>query len=261
MQLCGGESFVFFFVDPKGWTDVGIPKLSKLARRPRSEFLITFMYDFINRFIGKDELREQVTAMLGELREEDHLELSSLAPKNREEVVVRKYREQLKVAMGPDGSFRPRSYHAVVKYSGKERTKYHMVYSTRHHKGIVKFAEQSEKVEFFQRVVRLQTKQNATHQFALFSAEQEAERQDDAKADLADVKNYWLAQLSDNPVSFNEEKLADMLEATGWLVKDFQEAFGELLSENKVENLDAGRKRPIHHVHFAKKGERLRRSV
>ena len=63
LALCG-NSFTFFFVDPKQWSPVGIPKLAKLLARKNSEFLITFMYDFLNRFLKKRELREQVCSLL-----------------------------------------------------------------------------------------------------------------------------------------------------------------------------------------------------
>ena len=70
LNLCG-NGFAFFFIDPKGWKDVTIPKLRKLAARPRSELLVNFMYDFFNRFIDLPSLSQQVTDMLGMLDESD----------------------------------------------------------------------------------------------------------------------------------------------------------------------------------------------
>lgn len=260
LRLCGDQSFAFFFVDPKGWLDVGVPKLTRLLRRPKSEFLITFMYDFLNRAIGMTEFREQVSAMLGEMNEADRRQISSLDPKDREDIVVRMYREQLKSAMGSEGTLQPRSYHAIVKDPKKERTKYHLVYVTRHHKGIVKFAEQSEKAGFYQHMVRIHAKQSATGQATLFPPEVEASLLDGTRVDLDDVKHFWLENLTDQPVRFDEARLASMLEDTGWLIGDFQLAFNELLSEKKVENLDAKGKRSKHPVHFDE-NERLRRCV
>ncbi|MBI5461312.1 MAG: three-Cys-motif partner protein TcmP [Gammaproteobacteria bacterium] len=260
LQLCGDNSFAFFFVDPKGWTDVSVNKLSKLLRRPRSEFLINFMYDFLNRAIGMPDFRHQVQKSLGELTEGDLQRLSAMSAKDRGEAVVRMYREQLKADMGPDGNYPARSYHAEILNKDKERTHYHLVYLTRHHKGIVKFAESSQDADFIQRVVRIQTRQNAKEQMPLFSAEDEAESQDSSKASIDDVKAYWLNQLSGEPVRFDEARLADMLEETGWLIRDFEVAMADLISELKVENLDAAGKRTKHPVHFDK-GERLRRCV
>lgn len=258
LQLCGNNSFAFFFVDPLGWTDVGIPRLSKLLNRPKSEFLITFMYDHLNRFVEKTELSQQVNGMLGTLSDGDYQNIQSLHPKDREGFIVQKYREQIMAAMGPDGSRRSRTYSAVVKDKDKERTKYHLVYGTRHYKGIIEFATQSDKAELIQRVVRIQVKQNADPNRSLFQPEEEAEHFDDARVDLDEVKHYWLSQLSDKPVAFNEEKLADMLEETGWLISDFEMAFMALQVDGKVENMNAKKKRSKHPIYF-NKGEQLRR--
>lgn len=186
LQRCGNNSFAFFFIDPLGWTDVGIPRLSKLLHRPKSEFLITFMYDHLNRFVKKTELSQQVHAMLGTLSEVDYQKIQNLTPKDREEFIVQKYREQIRDAMGPDGARRSRTYSAVVKDKDKERTKYHLVYGTRHWKGIIEFASQSDKAELIQRVVRIQVKQNADPNRSLFQPEEEAEHLDDARVDLVD---------------------------------------------------------------------------
>lgn len=258
LRLCGNNSFAFFFVDPLGWTDVGIPRLSKLLKRPKSEFLITFMYDHLNRFVEKTELSQQVNGMLGTLSNGDYQNIQSLLPKDREGFIVQRYREQIMVAMGPDGARRSRTYSAVVKDKDKDRTKYHLVYGTRHYKGIIEFATQSDKAELIQRVVRIQVKQNADFNRSLFQPEEEAEHFDDARVDLDEVKHYWLSQLCDKPVAFDEAKLADMLEETGWLISDFEEAFMALQADGKVENMDTKNKRSKHPIDF-NKGEQLRR--
>jgi three-Cys-motif partner protein len=259
LQRCGNNSFAFFFVDPLGWTDVGIPRLGKLLNRPNSEFLITFMYAHLNRFVNKPELREQVNEMLGTLSDEEYEKIqSSLLPKDREEFIVQKYREQIKEAMGMDGTRRSRTYSTIVKDKDRERTKYHLIYGTRHWKGIVEFATQSEKAELIQRVVRIQVKQNANPNFSLFPPEEEVEHFDDVRVDIDEVKNYWLKELNVRPVVFDEERLADMLEETGWLISDLEAAFMELQADGKVENLDTRRKRNKHPIDF-KTGEQLRR--
>jgi len=260
LQLCGNNSFTFFFVDPLGWTDVGIHRLGKLLNRPKSEFLITFMYAHLNRFVNKIQLRDQVSEMLGTLSEDDYQNIQNLSPKDREEFIVQKYREQIMVAMGPDGTRRPRTYSAVIKDKNKERTKYHLVYGTRHYKGIIEFALQSDKAELIQRVVRIQLKQNADQNRSLFEPEEEAEHFEDTRVDLDEVKRYWIRKLSDNPIAVNEAMLADMLEETGWLISDLEGAFIALQADGKVENMDAKNKRSKHPIYF-NKGEHLRRLI
>jgi len=185
--------------------------------------------------------------------------MDTLSAQERADWVVRKYREQLKIAMGPDGGLPPRSFHADVLHKDKNRVLYHLVYLTRHHKGIVKFAEASEKVDFLQKVMRIQKKLDASGQSSLFSAEEQVAHHDLDRANLDDVKAYWLAKLQDHPVRYDEIRLADMLEDTGWLTRDFQDAFRELLTEKKVENLDGSRRRTRHPIHFEKNGEQLRK--
>lgn len=260
LQFCGDQSFAFFFVDPKGWVDVGVPKLTRLLQRPKSEFLITFMYDFLNRAIGMADYREQISKMLGKLDEKDYKKLDQLAPAERAEWVVHKYREQLKAVMGSDGKLSSRAFHADVLHKAKERVHYHLVYMTRHHKGIVKFAEASEKVGSLQKIVRAQRKLDSSDQGSLFTAEELVEHEGSTRESLDNVKAYWLTRLINKAERYDEARLADMLEETGWLTRDFQDAFRELQVENEVENLDGSSRRTKNYVHFDK-GERLRRCV
>ena len=81
---------------------------------------------------------------------------------------------------------------------------------------------------------------------------------DSDEPDLSEVKEYWLKRLSYEPRIFRIEELAEMLDDKGWFISEFQRAFLELMSEGKVENIDAPRRRPKHAVHF-KKGERLKK--
>lgn len=263
LEKCG-NGFAFFFVDPKGWADVSVPKMQKLLEQQNSEFLIIFMYDFLNRAIGMDALREQICALLGRLDDEDIAELSEMDSKDRENYVVRLYRNALKESIASNGVSKKWTYHATVLDKDKERTKYHMVYMTGHPKGIIEFSRLSEKVDIFQVKVRSQTKfdqkeedTGITDMFGLDSDN----IKDKESVDIIEVKKYWFSKLEIDPKAFSEVDLADMLEETGYLESDLQNAFGELLKEVKVENIDMRNNRRIkRYVHFDKR-ERLRRCV
>jgi len=257
LSRCKG--FTFFFIDPKGWTDVGMTKLSKLLQRPNSEFLITFMYDFLNRFVGLDDLREQVSQLLGDIDEKWISDLESMEPKEREDAVVGRYRTQLVSTMGGSGANTPRSFPATVLNKDKNKTIYHMVYLTRHPKGIVEFSRISEKVAVFQRRVRYERREKHTGQMNLIPVV-DSDLRDQFAADIEDVKQFWMDHLSSKPTPYNETDLADWLEQTGWLESDLQAAFMELVEEGKVENIDMQRKRRTRSVHFDK-GEHLRRCI
>ncbi len=258
LRKCG-NGFSFFFIDPEGWTDVSLPRLSQLLQRPNSEYLITFMYDFLNRFIPKDQLREPVSRLLGEIDDEFLSELQDMDPKQREKVVVRRYRSQLMSFMGDEaGHHRSRSFHATILNKDKNKTIYHMVYLTRHPKGIVEFSKISKDVAIFQQRIRFERNDKATGQLSLIAAEDE-DFQNEIAADIEGVKNFWLAHLTNRPQPYTESDLADWPEKTGWLEYDFQQAFNVLRKEKQVENLDdTANRRRKRFVHF-EKSDRLRK--
>jgi len=246
-QWCDDDSFAFFFVDPCGWKDVAPDTLRPLLQRPKSEYLVNFMFDFINRFYTEAALE-----LFGIVED-----LSTMAAEEREEYLITLYQERLKDTL-PSHQHRPRSARVKVLYPQKDRTLYYLVYLTQHPLGIVKFMEESEKIDVIQRIVREEAKQN--HRIRQtgqgeFPAAALMPIQNTA-ADPFKVREYWLSKLECKPKLFGVDDLADMLEATGWFISDFQSAFRQLQDENKVENLDARGTRRKNMVHF-EQGERL----
>jgi three-Cys-motif partner protein len=248
-QWCDDDSFAFFFVDPCGWKDVAPDTLSPLLQRPKSEYLVNFMFDFINRFY-----MEAALDLFGIVED-----LSSMAKEEREEHLITLYQERLKGSL-PSSQLRPRSARVRVLYPEKDRTLYYLVYLTRHPLGIKKFMEESEKLDMIQRFVRAEAKQRRripTGQVEMFPATAFLSIQN-AVADPLEVKEYWLSKLQTKPNRFAVDELADMLEETGWFISDLQSAFKVLQEENKVKNLDARGARRKNMVHF-EQGERLQK--
>src|ERR1039457_1782127 len=91
LQWTGQDSFVFFFVDPTGWKEIGIATLRPLLQRPHSEFLVNFMYDFINRTMSMAEWQRDMKELLGGL-----VELNGLDPAQREDRILKTYRSHVK---------------------------------------------------------------------------------------------------------------------------------------------------------------------
>lgn len=58
------QAFAFLFIDPKGWA-VDMQRIRPLLRRPNSEVVFNFMFDFINRFAELP--KPQVAASLDRL--------------------------------------------------------------------------------------------------------------------------------------------------------------------------------------------------
>jgi three-Cys-motif partner protein len=256
LRWCGNDDFTFFFIDPTGWKDVvEIDTLRLLLQRRRSEYLINFMFYSILRVHNQAIFKEHMIRIFGEIPD-----TKGLTSSEREEYLLYLYRVHLKKAQPDIKNKKSRSAYVKILDPYKDRTKYDLVYLTRHPLGIKVFMEASEKLDLVQKVVRAQVKQerriDKSGQWELFPAEINIPNGN--KTNLSEVKNYWLSKLAKGPKRFGNEELADMLEETGWFISDFQKAFNELISEGKVKNLDAPRKRPVHAVHF-EKGELLRR--
>jgi three-Cys-motif partner protein len=248
LSLCGDDSFTFFFVDPTGWKDaVELSTLDPLLRRPNSEFLINFMYEFLVRTHTQESFAADMQRIFGEVPNTE-----GQTAEEREAHLVSLYRNNLKTVVPLRGG-KPRTACVQVKKVLKDRTLYHLVYLTRHPKGIAAFMEASEKLDLVQKKNRALAQQadriERKGQFELFSALEEI-KEEAGRIDLSEVKAYWLTKLSSMPQRFGITELADMLEETGWFESDFQKALGELLHEGKVGNLDMKNKRRSKYIHF-----------
>jgi len=254
LDWCGGNSFTFFFIDPTGWKEAVEPlTLKPFLQRSNSEFLINFMYDFLLRTHTQKLFEPDMIEIFGEAPVTE-----GMSSEEKEEHLVNLYRRNLK-RLVPSGGDRPRTAYVKVLKPLKNRTLYHLIYLTRHPKGITEFMEASEKLDLVQKTIRAVVKQEhrieKSGQEELFDAHEQV-TEEDGHVDLSMVKEYWLNHLTSRPVRFGIDRLADMLEETGWFIRDFQEAFKELEKSDKVKNLDVKRTRPVNAVNF-EKGERL----
>ena len=254
LNWCGPD-FTFFFVDPKGWKNVvEIPTLTPLLQRPNSEFLINFMYDFLSRTHPQESFREDMLAIFGEVRE-----TGGLSPEQREVYLIDLYKQRLKKIL-PAWGGKPRVVSVPVLYPTVDRTLYHLVYLTRHPKGITVFMKASDQLDLIQRRAREDAKHRefGSWQRNMFTASSLISKE--RRAAVIEVKSYWLKRLSSTPSRFGIEELAEMIEETGRFESDFQVAFHELEKEGRVKNLDATGKRRTTFVNFTaqgNKGERL----
>ncbi len=120
LEWTGRRAFAFFFIDPTGWKEIGISTLRPLLSRPRSEFLVNFMYDFVNRMASMREYQSDFSDLVGEA-----IDVSKLAPEKREQLIVKTYRDNLKgIVPSTRSEFRSRAAHVRVLDPSKERPKY-----------------------------------------------------------------------------------------------------------------------------------------
>jgi three-Cys-motif partner protein len=257
LRWVGNGSFCFFFVDPKGWTEVGISTLQPLLRRPKSEFLINLMYDFVNRTMSMVDRKADMTELLGQ-----ELDLTGLSPRDREREIIQTYRRNLKSRFpSSNPRFPPRAAHVKVMDPQKNRPKYHLVYLTSHPKGVVEFKAISEPVEKVQHMVRAEKKasrkERQTGMGDLFGPEGFLDP-DAGHAGTGDVDRFWRTYLKDGPRTIDLHAFADILEETDWFERDLQASLVRLIDAGKVMNLSADakrrKKRPLH---YEGQGEKL----
>jgi len=127
LKWCGEGNFTFFFVDHTGYKKaIEIPTLCPLLKRHNSEFLITFMLDFLRRFHRQSDSEELIKEILGEV-----LYTSGMTSEQKEAYFLITYRERLKSAQLITGR-KPRSAYAKILYPLKDRTIYDMVWYILH---------------------------------------------------------------------------------------------------------------------------------
>lgn len=259
LAWCGRRAFTFFFVDPKGWKPIDVNVLKPLLERPNSEFLINFMYDFVNRTASMVQWQSDIAHLLG-CDVGAIQEMAGMTAEERESFLVKAYRAGLKQCLTVvNEKFPPRTAHVRVLDPQKDRAKYHLVYLTSHPKGIVEFMEISEGLEIIQRRVlaakRHARRQERTGMDDLFGDEGFAPASN--VTDAREVDGFWLCYLVESPTQVGEKEMADFFEATGWMPGDYQASLVRLMQEGHVRNLDALKPRRSRPLHYEKQGERL----
>lgn len=260
LEWCGNTSFTFFFIDPKGWSPVIIDVLKPLLQRRRSEFLINFIYDFINRTASMTGWQDEMRQLLGR-----SVDLNGMSPTQREDSLLGAYRESLKECVPPGrDDYRPRTAYVSVLHPLHQRTKYHLVYLSSHPLGIVKFMNASEKVDIVQARVRAVRRldEHARRSGVPDLFEDEAATvPSEGRSSPDEVDAFWRRYLVQGERRVDTAAFADILESTNWLPKELQSSLTRLIAAGVVVNLDAmGSRRPAKPLHFEKAGERLQLS-
>lgn len=254
LNWAGSGAFTFFFIDPKGWTGIEVETLRPLLQRPRSEFLVNFMYEFINRMASMQNWKETIAKVVGE-----PIELVELSSDAREQKLLQTYRKNLKGnTFSASQKKRPRSAHVRVMDPNKERPKYHLVYVTTHARGIIEFMRISEKVDLIQKQVRAvkrtSRKEAQTGITDLFGSPSLVD-EGAGRASPEDVDAYWCARLAAGPVVVDSAVFAEILEEMDWFPGDLQDSLSRLIKSKKVVNLTAdARRRRTRPLHFEEHG-------
>ena len=156
------NAFAFFFIDPKGW-GIDIAQLASLLKRPKSEVVFNFMFDFLNRAASIDD--PKIIAALHALMPhgdwKDRLDAMETTVGDRSAARKSVLTDAFRQTLATVGSY---EYVAEVPILQrlKDRTLYSLIYGTRHAKGIEVFRDCHLKTERQQANVRAATKR--THE-------------------------------------------------------------------------------------------------
>jgi three-Cys-motif partner protein len=143
------NSFPFFFIDPKGWSPLKITALTPLLQCKPGEVLINFMTSHIRRFLA-DEGKD-FGALLGSAALESMCDLTG---QERDDAAAFAYADQLALA----GRFDYVCTTLVLKPQ-TDQTHYHLIYATRHHKGVEEFKNSERNAKEFMSRARADAQQ------------------------------------------------------------------------------------------------------
>lgn len=151
------HAFAFVFIDPKGWR-IDMTRLEPLLRRPNSEVVFNFMFDFINRAasIQAPEIKRGLHELIpnGAWRDQLASPPPGLAEaEHRKRVLVEAFSSEL----GRLGDYRFVAETTVLRPT-RDRPLYCLVYGTRSPIGLKVFRESQIKALRQQDMIRGRTK-------------------------------------------------------------------------------------------------------
>lgn len=123
----------FVFIDPFGYSQTPFGIIERIMQYPRCEFMITFMYDYINRFIGEPDREEIFNELFGtdkwtNIDKED-------SPEGRKRFTHDLYMNQLRRKARVNYL---KSFEMINKFN---HTEYFLIYGTNHLKGLEKMKD------------------------------------------------------------------------------------------------------------------------
>lgn len=139
IQKFVGKSFAFIFIDPTGWTGYAYEKIKPLFQQ-KGEFLINFMYNYINRFIEdqRDNIKAGFNDLFGAGNWEAELGASyaSMDFMTQERTVVELYCKKLRSI---SNTLKWAVTYTPISHPVKDRSWFYLIYATTHVKGLKEF--------------------------------------------------------------------------------------------------------------------------
>ncbi len=133
----GKKSFSFLFIDPTGWSGFDLDRIQPLLRYAPGEVLINFMTEHIRRFVTPKESRGEILESFRRLFGTGDIfaRVSRLEDaQDREDELFTAYADRVREAGGFEYTCP-----AVVLHPVGDRTYFHLIYATRHRRGVEVF--------------------------------------------------------------------------------------------------------------------------
>lgn len=253
------DEFAFVFVDPFGWKGIIEPAvLAPFLRRPHTELLINFMWNFINLATGLPEQEANLTAVFNG---EEWRTAMAQGGEAKQRELMRLYRRKLLDVCNGQGGERLRTAMLPVEYINKKKVIFYLVYATHNATGLVVFWEEAEKTAQQQTRLKLQhhldKRAKKLGQGDFFNAD---DHKNEPTMPSYDLRMAWLRRLPQvgDTLKVDMIAMADLIEETDGLPSELQAALGGLIKDGIVENTHAKRPRSVNIVNY-RKNEMLRR--
>jgi three-Cys-motif partner protein len=130
----GGQTFPFVFIDPTGWTGFRLKTISPLLKLDPGEVLLNFMTSHIRRFLTEEHSQQSFVDLFGSPKFKERIE--GLSGSDLDDALVNEYM----AALRREGKFQY-VLPAIILHPEINRTHFHLIYATRHPKGVEVFKD------------------------------------------------------------------------------------------------------------------------
>lgn len=138
-------SFPFFFIDPTGWSPIAIRRIEPLLVTKPSEVLINFMTSHIKRFLESSDFEVKFGP-------DYMLKVMGQTGQQRDDLAAYSFADEIR-------KYYPYTSTSVVLNPLRDQTHFHLIYGTRHLKGVEKFKEAEKSCFGFMQAVRIDAQQ------------------------------------------------------------------------------------------------------
>jgi three-Cys-motif partner protein len=129
-----GQTFPFVFIDPTGWTGFSLRTISPLLKLDPGEVLINFMTSHIRRFLNDESSQQSFVDLFGSAKFRERIK--GLSGNDLDDALADEYRNALR----REGNFKY-VLPAIVLHPEIDRMHFHLIYATRHPKGVEVFKD------------------------------------------------------------------------------------------------------------------------